>query len=379
MRYLLFPLILCSFLSVPLEAGIPEASVKIRIPSSGACGSGTLVARDTDCMYGLTCGHAFNFDRTKIGKLFQIETANYTGTAKLLDISDRAVDMAVFSCARLPDADIVPIALKQPDESCPFILTGFPRAGNYRQTQGTLDATHNYFDRNEQTGEKTPLYSFELQHNMGAGVSGGGVIQDGQIVSIISACDPGNEATATTVAYTAFYKFVQKDRTNCFGGKCRKVKLIQRGNISPKEAPVPPPVDPTTRKVQSEPLPPIKATPDVLPPAPAAAPEGLSQLQSDVSAIKAQLTALASKPVLPGPAGPVGPPGPAGKNGELGSPGPTGPAGQPGTVTVVLVDDTTGSILNTVPNVVSGSTVKLHKTKVATTPAPATVPPPANP
>lgn len=375
---LLLPLIISCLLSVPLAAGIPEASVKIHIPSSGAAGSGQLVARDTDCMYGITCGHAFNFDHRKIGKLFNIETESYTGTAKLLDISPRSLDIAIFCCAKIPGADIIPIATESPDESCPFTLTGFPEAGPFRQTQGSINHERHYYDTDRQTGEKTPLYYFTLQDNMGPGVSGGAVIQDGRIVSVISACDGESRATAYTVAYSAFYKFVQKDRTNCFGQRCRKVKLIQRGNFSsPKEAPIPPPADGGTRKIQSEPTAPITPEPS---------PQGLTQLQSDIDSIKSQLTALVNKPLQPGLAGPAGPPGSAGtpgatgKNGELGSPGPAGPAGpsgKPGVVTVVLIDDATGQTLNTVSNVVSGSTVKLHKSKVQITPDAANVPPPA--
>lgn len=375
------------YLSATCPAGIREASCKVMVPEyvrdswngpptikGYTVGSGVFVAADADCLYGVTCGHAFNFDRSKIGRNFKIETDTYEGTAKLLDLSNPAIDVAVFACQRVPGIHTIPIATIGPDDRCPFTIGGFPGGNEFRTTQAQLDSQADWKDPSG-----VALYRFSCQECLGQGASGGPVIQNGALFSVVSAGlendDEHRGPSHFTVAYQGFYKFVQRDFVNCFGNRCRKVKIIQRGlqSAPPANAHVPPPIQnppqaPRTREVQSTPKAPLQPEPaEVQPPAPLdpAAP-GIS---SRLDKLELLLNQIANQKSQPGPMGPAGPAGSSGKDGALGASGPAGPigpAGPPGIVTVKVID-AQGNVLNTFEKVKSGSTVQVTERRTPTT------------
>jgi hypothetical protein len=269
-RFVLCLSVIC--FSTPLAAGLREASVKICNPTSGDVGSGVLVASDEDCFYGVTSGHAFGFDQSKIGKLFDVETKDHYGTAKLLALSSKTLDLAVFSVAKIPGLDIVPIATEPPKADRPFVLSGFP-GGKFHQVEATLN------DRDFIADDSTPLYAFELARKsdrMGAGASGGAVTQGGKLYTTISAAD---KVHTFAVAYTSFYRFTERDYQNCFGQRCRIVRLVQRGAPAMLTTAIAAPPVVAQRFVPTNEV-------------PAPVPDELMELRSEVQTMKGQLAIL---------------------------------------------------------------------------------------
>jgi hypothetical protein len=256
------------------HAGLREASVKICNPTTGDVGSGTLVASDADCFYGLTSGHLFGFDQAKVGKLFNCESKDYHGTGKLLAISPKPLDVAVFSVQRVEGLDVVPIATEAPKLDRPFVLSGFP-GGKFRQAEANLNTDHEYL------ADETPLYAFDLvkkSNGLGAGVSGGAVTQGGKLYTTISAA---NKAHTFAAAYTSFYRFAERDYQNCFGQQCRVVRLVQRGTPAVLTTSVAAPAIVTQRFIQTAEV-------------PAPVPDELMEMRNEMQVMKGQLAVLTS-------------------------------------------------------------------------------------
>jgi len=347
------------------QAGIREASVIFT--NGGRVGSGQFVARDTDCIYGITCAHGF---KGIIGGKFDIEAFDGSNVrATLLDI-DHQTDIALFAVLAkgAPAIDLIPISTEPFDENCPVTISGFPGGAEFVSVQGNLDDSSQFF-ADEQA--KIRLFKFKLSGALGNGASGGSVVQNGKLVGVISA---SNDPTSymLTCDYQSLYKFSQKDRTNCFGGKCRKIKIVQRSKTT-----IPPPAEapPKGRKVYSRPSPQpnIVPQPEANPPPPnnvdppQPGPPGVTQadvsaLQEQISELKRMIAGIKPGASVPGEKGQTGETGPAGKTGPQGPPGipgMSGPAGPPGIVTIRLIDNASGKVIREVPNVKSGSTARI--------------------
>lgn len=89
--------------------------------------------------------------------------------------------------------------------------------------------------------------------------------------------------------------------------------------------------------------------------------------QQDLSSLESRLASIEDK-ISKIPAGPQGPPGPAGPEGI---PGPRGNPGQAGVITVILKDQS-GNVIDTHPDIASGSTVTVPITKKLKAPSPPT-------
>ena len=378
-----------------VNAGIKEATVLVRNPTTNAVGSGTLVYRDGDTVYGVTCNHV----RSGLAPTARLEVEHidwkpngsglvYGVPANVID-GDDLDDVSIFAIRYKPGLQLIQIATEAPDPSRPFLLTGFKHGTEYASVNAKLDTQQEFYADDKL---QHPIYHFTVEKPLSGGVSGGSVTQDGKLYSVISAADSDvSSVEMYTASYTAFYRYSSKERTRCFGGYCKKIRITQKGmqpQPQPARPPVPPPADAGSGKSVYTPVPApqqpaLQPLPDQTVPAPQPSAPGISQ--TDFDSLQRRVSALESSTRVPGPVGPVGATGPQGPPGTLGVPGPTGPAGPPGptglkgdpgvagvqgpigaagVVTVQVVDGTNGEVLQTFPNVQSGSTVKVVKTRI---------------
>lgn len=324
MKRILIAVLLC-LIALPCSAGIREASVKISVPDGNGynVGSGTLVARDADCMYGVTCEHVVR--NLTPGRNFNIEIVDgRRGTAKLLD-KNWQLDVAVFSCARVQELDIIPIATEAPDDGCPLTISGFPGGRAFSQFQGTIDTKVNRFADKACT---IPVCKLQATRIVEGGTSGGSVIQNGRLYGVLATADQEDETIASATDYRQLYRYLETERTNCFGGKCRRVRIIQRGPVSQQPQRPQLPTGPTVYdrpKKPEAPKPDVPAPaplPDAAdPPAPAGQDDKISNLESKIDQLSKQIAGLAASSGRGSPPGKDGQPGPAGTPGKDGRDG----------------------------------------------------------
>lgn len=380
-----FIVLLTVMMPFAVSAGEREAMLKINVPLAGSrafnVGSGQLICQDEqgDFDYGVTCAHAFT---GRAGNEFRVVGHDgRDGTAGLLAL-DEPNDLALFYVRHREGLDVIPVA-EEPQEG-PFTLIGFTSDNALKSTTGQLD-------KRWRSANGDTLYSFRLDHRIAVngthqGMSGGAATANGMLIGVISAED-GSATELSTCSRQTLVSFCKRQHKLCRNGNCRLInlfpKLKKRIDVATGKAPGldarVTALEAAVRQLQAD-VAALKAAAGgtVPPPIQPAQPPAPT---ADTTAMEQRIAALETK-IQSGPAGSAGlgtqgPAGPAGKQGATGAKGdkgdkgdegpqgeqgPKGDPGPPGVVTVNFIDAATGKLIQSAPNVPSGSTVNLKKT-----------------
>lgn len=261
-------------------------------------GSGTIIAREGEDAYVLTCWHTFRESAATGRPLVRVGEINHP--AELIH-ADKEADLALL---KMKDPGIEPVDLASEEARVgqSVRLIGFPGAKQYNETmRRVLSVT---------------TKSVVISSSVRGGISGGPVLnQEGQLLAV---CWGSGRSSGQAVCLP-------------------RIRVFLRGRLPrfgrPRE-------------------PPAGAEPDAL----LALRSQYADLQEQIKLMQGAMTRIeamgnqsgstgsvgpagqAGPPGLVGPAGPVGQTGPSGLVGPEGPPGPIGPEGPPG-----LVGSVTGS------------------------------------
>jgi hypothetical protein len=260
--------------------------------SDGTVGTGSIVHADGKVAEVLTCAHGYNSALQTV--IVTQDGRRWKATAKGVD---PVQDVAVFRIADPRGIRPIALAQSQPKPGVRLFACGYAAGRIYRGTWARLTQWVG-------PGKGLPFTWLEINAPVQSGMSGGPILNERrEIVGLITG----------------------GDSDVCVGPCLPRVRAALRFLLPPYRPIMVVPPQPLVPVTPPQPVP--------------AEPEGITQLQSEVQELKAQIAILTQQIAeLTNTPGPPGPRGPRGLPGPKGPRGPAGAAGQHGENATLDID-----------------------------------------